>query len=102
MVNKTYSEWSESARNLPDEDLEHATRLVHQYVTRSKRPPLAQALIDESARRAEIRINRGMAAQYGPNPHGFTVEDVNAKHDAAWYESRQTEEQFLAESGVEA
>ena len=61
---------------------------------------LADLVKAEASRRAEIRLNRGMDAQYGPNPFGFTIDDVQAKHDAAWYASRQTEAQFLEEMGA--
>lgn len=54
----------------------------------------------EAMRRAEIRLSRGTAVEFGPNPHGFTFGDIDAKHDASWYDSRQTEAQFLAEMGV--
>lgn len=47
-------------------------------------------VIAETQRRAEIRVNRVI---YGT----ITQDEAYAKHDAAWYDSRQTEEQWLAE-----
>jgi hypothetical protein len=57
----------------------------------------ANRVLNEAGRRAEIKLNRAFDAKYGPNPFGFTTDDVAAKHDASWYESRQTEEQWLSE-----
>jgi hypothetical protein len=45
----------------------------------------SERVIAEAARRAEIRINRS---------------EPGAVHDADWYASRQTEEQFLEETGA--
>jgi hypothetical protein len=81
---------NDEIRQLDDEDLEATLDWSVNLATRT-------AVRFEIARRAEIKLNRGMDAQYGPNPFGFTVGDVSAKHDASWYESRQTEEQWLSE-----
>lgn len=49
---------------------------------------------DELARRAEIRINRVFDGT-------LSQAAVGEKHDASWYNSRQTEEQWLQEVGAE-
>ena len=49
-------------------------------------------VMNEAARRAEIRVNRAF--------DGMPISEIYVKHDASWYESRQTEEQFLDEMGV--
>ena len=83
-------------RTWDDEKLDSSVALVSRYIFmgtpeyRSDLPKSsfgewADKVNAEAARRAEIRINRG---EYGE------------KHDASWYESRQTEEQFLSEIGA--
>lgn len=57
----------------------------------------ARAIVAEAARRAEIRINRMQAVHWGPNRYDDTEANIVQKHDASWYESRQTEEQWLGE-----
>jgi hypothetical protein len=90
----------EFIRSLTDEDLDETRALL---VGIEGFGTVGLDRIDaEIARRAEIRLNRGMDAEYGSNPYGFTLDDVRAKHDASWYESRQTEDEFLTEMGVSA
>lgn len=60
------------------------------------------AVKQEAMRRAEIRMARWTSVEYGGNPFGFTFGDIAAKHDASWYDSRQTEAQFLTETGVQS
>lgn len=71
-------------RRLDDEDLDEAMQMVAKAggLLAGRMADLVNA---EIAKRAEIRIMRGTPA----------VE----KHDADWYASRQTEEQWLAEIG---
>ena len=88
---------------MDDETLDFALDVANStrpYVSTEKGLAFLARIDREVARRAEIKIERGMAAQYGPNPYGFTLDDVYAKHDASWYASRQTEEQFLDEMGA--
>ena len=88
----------EFLRSLSDEDLDETRALL---VGIAGYGTVALDRVDaEIARRAEIKINRHMDVEYGPNPYGFTADDISAKHDASWYESRQTEDEFLAEMGV--
>lgn len=54
-----------------------------------------EAVLREAAIRAEIRMNRVASGM-------ITVAELAEKHDAAWYASRQTEEQWLAEMGGQA
>lgn len=82
-------------RTLDDEDLEvvHRASLavgaeIEDWQTQVQR---------EVARRAEIRVSR----IYFGAEYGFAASNVVGSHDASWYESRQTEEQFLQEMGVD-
>ena len=53
------------------------------------------ALTAEQSRRSEIKLCRVVDGM-------ITPAELAEKHDASWYASRQTEEQFLAEMGVGA
>jgi hypothetical protein len=67
--------------NMDDEELAEWTSILRDAnLAGSNADKLVRA---EEAKRAEIRIARG---EYG------------ATHDASWYNSRQTEEQFLDEA----
>jgi hypothetical protein len=90
---------TDQVRSLDDEAIDS---LYPFAVSLGERDYLASLILREAARRAEIRMNRSMDVQYGGNRYGFTMDGIAAKHDASWYESRQTEDEFLAEMGVQA
>lgn len=78
-------------RTWDDEDIERGLMWAN-TVSQSapvKARELAEAVAREAARRADIRINRWAVGE----------ADLSEQHDAPWYESRQTEEQWLAEMG---
>lgn len=82
-------------REMDDEGLQEAWSLA----TSLRLPALGNRLYAEIGRRAEIKMERRMDVEYGSNRYGFTLDDIAADHDASWYESRQTEDEWLAESG---
>lgn len=82
-------------REWTDEDLEEADAFLRKAGFSGGEA--AQKVANELARRAEIRLNRGMAVRYGENIYGFTEGEIAQKHDASWYEPRQTVEQWLEE-----
>ena len=67
-------------RDLPDEDLEALAAILSPFAD----TPGQRIVTTELARRAEIRMER---------------QEYGEMHDASWYRSRQTEEQWLAEMG---
>ena len=90
-------------RSFDDELLE--TAAASRIARHSTHPVLVEwfAKVDaEVARRAEIRCARLYEIAFGDNRYGFTEADVvDGKHDASWYESRQTESEWLSEVGAE-
>ncbi len=80
-----------------DEDLDMLVRTNALALVKSLAPDRAAVAEREIARRAEIRLNRRMDVEYGSNRYDFTVDQINEKHDASWYASRQTEEEALSE-----
>lgn len=71
-------------RQMDDEGLDELATMLQDFGSYGWTSALGQRLQAEQARRAEIRMERG---EYGE------------AHDAWWYNSRQTEEQWLAEVG---
>lgn len=76
-------------RTLSDERLDLAYSVVGQTGNVAR----------EIRRRAEIRINRLFMSADERAAYGIVRDEINLPHDASWYESRQTEAQFLAEMG---
>lgn len=86
---------AQTFRQMDDEGLQDAWSLAQALGLRET----GRRVHAEMARRAEIKMERRMDVEYGSNRYGFTVDDIAADHDASWYESRQTEDEWLAESG---
>lgn len=63
------------------------------------RLPVVDQVYAEQARRAEIRMCRRMDVEYGDNRYDFNLDNIGQPHDASWYESRQTEAEWLQEMG---
>lgn len=71
-------------RQMDDEGIEEMAALVGEFGAYGWSTPLGQRVAAEQARRAEIRLCRG---------------EMGEAHDASWYESRQTLDQWLDEQG---
>lgn len=86
---------AQTFRQMDDEALNDAWSLVQALGL----PTTGNRLYAEMSRRAEIKMERRLDVEYGSNRYGFTLDDIAADHDASWYESRQTEAEWGAETG---